>query len=176
MTTNFKGDGARTFDLFLKLVPNAKKIKGSGQFELVVDNTTCTIRVKCGKGPINQNHLYHGEPLVVHVPSDDDSRSGRWYVLDIEWLIRYAIKHPDSNQHTSHALECFMFNSNELSLTDSVDPDTLASACENAIRDSRAHEIQDAVKLVREAREAARLQFVNFQLKILEALNKKLVV
>lgn len=174
MASNLIHAGEKTTDLFHRFVPNAEKVSGASQFELVIDGRTHTIRVKRGKEAVNQNHLYNGEPLVVHIPSSAESQTDRWYVMDVEWLLRYAITNPDSNQHTVHALDCFMFSKSELSLKDPVAPDDLASECEKAIVASRAPNIQRAVREVQRARDYAKLRFDSACDRILEMLDIEL--
>lgn len=142
----------KTEQRFAEIVPDASSIEGSGQFELDVGGISETFRLKRGKDQVNQNHIHHGEPLVVHVPAEEDNEDGEWYVLPVRWLIAYALDNPDSRQHTVHALDCFMFSSSKLPPSARAEPDQLQSAIRNAIRDSREDEVTRAVRAIRRAR------------------------
>lgn len=149
-----------TAKAFAKLVKEAKSIEGSGQYEIKVDGITETFRLKRGKDRVNQIHLHHGEPLVVHIPQEDDEDGdGTWYVLSVKWQISYALKNPDSRQHTVHALDCFMFPSSQLTSPDEVDPSKLPQALADAIRESREDQIVRAVRAIRRARVVSATQF-----------------
>jgi hypothetical protein len=109
-------------------------------------------RLKRGKDQVNQNHVHYVEPLVVHVPADEDESQGSWYVLSTTWLISYALAHPDSRQHTVHSLDCFMFPSSHLAALETVEPPNLSYAIADAIRESRYENVRRAVRAIRRAR------------------------
>jgi hypothetical protein len=143
----------QTSHLFSEFVPDAHLVEGSGQYQIEVDGIVDPFRLKRGMDQVNQNHVHYGEPLVVHVPAKDEvGNHGSWYVLSIRWLISYALAHPDSRQHTVHALDCFMFPSSQLALLDPVAPTHLPQAIAGAIRESREESVRRAVRAIRRAR------------------------
>ena len=144
----------QTAAAFVALVPAARPVGGTGQYELDVDGITDAFRLKRGKDTVNQNHIYRGEPLVVHVPpaDDEDEAEGRWYVLPVSWLISYALENPVSRQHTVHALDCFSFPSSQLTSSHEVDTEGLPQTIADAIRESRADDIVRAIRAIRRAR------------------------
>jgi hypothetical protein len=154
MTDTLWGKFHQTANTFAALVPDAKPVGGTGQYELDVDGVTDTFRLKRGKDTVNQNHIYRGEPLVAHVPQadDEDEAESRWYVLSVSWLISYALENPVSRQHTVHALDCFSFPSSQLTSSHEVEPDELPQAIADAIRESREDNVTRAIRAIRRAR------------------------
>ncbi len=141
---------------FEKLV-TAERVDNSGRYQFVVDGSTDSVRLKRAKEWVNQIHLHFGEPVVVHEPVDGDS--DRWFVLPLDWLIKYAICHPKAAQHTVHALDCFRIATVDLDSAFAVDPTKLSSGCEDAIRAARGRKVQRAVRTIQRARRYSQLQF-----------------
>ncbi len=151
MTDTLRGRSRQTAAAFAALVPNARPVAGAGQYELDVDYIVDAFRLKRGKGTVNQNHTYRGEPLVVHVRPADEAE-GRWYVLPVGCQISYASENPVSRQHTVHALDCFSFPSSQLTSSQEVEPDELPEAIADAIRESREDNVIRAIRAIRRAR------------------------
>lgn len=142
----------QTADLFKILVPDASPVEGTGQYQISVEGNLGTFRLKRGKDQVNQNHIHYGEPLVVHVPDEDDASDGSWYVLSVKWLISYALSHPDSRQHTVHSLDCFMFSSSQLSDPVMAKPADLSKEIIKSIKESNGEDVRRAVRAIRRAR------------------------
>lgn len=149
-----------TAAFFLLHVPNAIRDASSGQFAINVDDIPGTVRLKRGKEQINQNHIIHGEPLVVHIPPEEGAEGdGSWAVLPLSWLIEHCLLNPGSKQHTIHALECFMFSSGAIPVALYVEPGNLSASIDEAIQESRSPEIRRAIRFVERAHTFALTHF-----------------
>lgn len=164
---------AITLAAFRRLVPSAKPHKGrEAVFDLIVGGTVGTVRVKRAERLANQVHVWHGEPLVLHVPyqNNDDPLKDRWFVVPVAWQLSFALKHSkDAAQHAAHAFDCMYFEPGELDEKYNVPLADLTAACEQAIQAARDPIVRIMVKATTRARDAvanALIQTLQEELKL----------
>ena len=142
----------KSVQLFKTLVPIA--VMGDSVAQWPVDGVSGKVRIKRADAIANQVHVWHGEPIAVHVPNEG---ADEWYVLPVSWQLKFARAHAKTaKQHASHAFDCMMIARDELpsSFCVAFPPTDLQKACETAMLDARRKEIRFMVKAVSRLRDA----------------------
>lgn len=143
-----------TVERFQALVPSARAHVGDSLAKLTVDGREATVRIKRALTIANQVQVWRGEPIAVHVPSED-GESERWFVLPVPWQLSYARRNATTaNQHASHAFDCMMIGIDALPDEHEVTPATILAACEEAAKEATSREIRFIVKAISRARNA----------------------
>lgn len=153
MADHPKADSKRTQRAFAALVPSAKMKETVAT--LTCGDLTGTVRVKRATKTANQVQVWRGEPLVIHVPNDDDESKDRWFVVPVAWQLSYARKNATTaSQHASHAFDCMMVRVDALDPAHEVAAAYLEPVICDAIRASQDRVLRVMIKALARARSA----------------------
>jgi len=116
------------------------------------------LRIKRAASTANQIHVGRGEPVVVHVPGEDDQED-RWYVLGVRWQLAYARANAKTAaQHASHAFDCMAIRASEFETLGAtllaVDNADLRIKCVQALNEAQDLVLRMMIRAINAARDA----------------------
>jgi len=143
-----------TLEKVKELLPEAQVDIKSSTASWIVKGKKALVRVKRAQTNANQVQVWRGEPLLVHVPADENGDE-RWYVLSVAWQLSYARKNPvTARQHASNAFDCMRVSTKELSALTSVSPPDIRRACEEQMVAARLREVRFTIRALLNTRTA----------------------